>query len=185
MTKQTKSLGGLADLQASPPPTPETTEERIDRLERQLLQVQTILNDVIQQLDAPYREKPRSNGKPKQAKHQQAKPKQVKPKQAKPSLPKAKKKAPATTTPATTEEEKRADNESIIAFLHQHPDRLWKTTHLQKAIKANCNLSNKRASSAIKRLRKTGHFVIVQNVEVDDEILAGAYQFVPEPESTD
>ena len=186
MTKhnQSKSLGSLTDFQTAQPPTPETTDERFDRLERRLLQVETLLNDVTQQLDKPYRdqqdfnEKPRSNGKPKQAK-----PKQANPKQAKPSKPKAKKKAPATTTPATTEEEKRADNESIIAFLHQHPDRLWKTAQLQKAIKTNCDLSNKRASSAIKRLRKTGHFVIVKDVEVDGEMLSGAYQFVPQPET--
>ena len=182
MTKQTKSLGGLADIQASPPPTPETTDERIDRLERQLLQVQTILNDVMQQLDAPYREKPRSNGKPKQAKHQQAKPKQVKPKQAKPSLPKAKKKAPATTTPAATDEQKQADTGSVIAFLHQHPDRLWKPTQLQKAIKAHCNLTNRRATSAIKRLRKTGLLVNVKDVEVDGEKLDWACQFKAQPQ---
>ena len=56
MTKQTKSLGGLADIQASPPPTPETTEERIDRLERRLTQAEVLLNDMMQQLDKPYRD---------------------------------------------------------------------------------------------------------------------------------
>ena len=177
---QRNTLGSLTDFQSAPQPTPETTDDRIDRLERRILQVESLLNDVMQVLDKPFQNKPASNGKPQATQKRNGKP-------PVPSKPKAKEKqkAPATTTPATTEEEKRADNESIIAFLHQHPDRLWKTTHLQKAIKANCNLSNKRASSAIKRLRKTGHFVIVQNVEVDDEILAGAYQFVPEPESTD
>ena len=56
MTKQTKSLGGLADLQASPPPTPETTDQRVDRLERRLTQAEVLLNDVMQQLDRPYRD---------------------------------------------------------------------------------------------------------------------------------
>ena len=82
MTKQTKSLGGLADIQASPPP--ETTEERIDRLERRLTQAETLLNDVMQQLDRPYRDQPLFDGKPHgNEKPQQANP--VKPK-GKPSL---------------------------------------------------------------------------------------------------
>ena len=51
MTKQTKSLGGLADIQASPPPTPETTDQRVDQLERRLTQAEVLLNDVMQQLD--------------------------------------------------------------------------------------------------------------------------------------
>ena len=75
MTKQTKSLGGLADIQASPPPIPETTDERIDRLEHRLIQVETLLNDVMQQLDRPFRDlHSKQNGKPSQAKLKQAKP---------------------------------------------------------------------------------------------------------------
>ena len=91
MTKQTKSLGGLADIQASPPPTPETTEERIDRLERRILQAETLLNDVMQQLDRPYRDQPlfdgktHSNGKPRQAKPPAPKPKKAQPKKIAPS----------------------------------------------------------------------------------------------------
>ena len=173
---QQKTLGTLADFQSAPQPTPETTDERFDRLERRLSQVETLLNDIMQQLDKPYRDQPHSNGKTKQAK-----PKQAKPKQAKPSTPKAKttQKAPTPPTPAPTEEQKQADIEALIAFLHQHPDRLWKTTHLHKAIKEHSNLSNKRAASAIKRLRKTAHLVIVKDVEVDGEILVGAYKFIP------
>ena len=171
---QQRTLGTLTDFQTAPQPAPETTDERFDRLERRLSQVETLLNDIMQQLDKPYRDQPHSNGKTKQAK----------PKQAKPSTPKAKKtqKAPTPLTPAPTEEQKQADIEAVIAFLRQHPDRLWKTTQLQKSIKEHCNLSNKRAASAIKRLRKTGHLVIVKNVEVDGEILVGAYQFTPQPE---
>ena len=171
---QQKTIGTLTDFQTAPPPAPETADERFVRLEHRLLQVETLLNDVMQQLDKPYRDQPHSNGKPQQAK----------PKQAKPSTPKAKEtqKAPTPPTPAATEEQKQADIESVIAFLPQHPDRLWKTTHLQKAIKEHCNLSNRRASLAVKRLRKDGHLVIVKDVEVDGEILGGAYQFTPQPE---
>ena len=181
---QPKTIGNITDLQTAPHPIPETTDERIDRLEHRILQVETLLNDVMQQLDKPYRDQPHSNGKPKQAKPKQAKPKQAKPKQAKPSTPKAKEtqKAPTPPTPAATDAQKQADIEAVIPFLHQHPDRFWKTTQLQKSIKEHCNLSNKRASFAIKRLRKTGHLVIIKNVEVDGEILGGAYQFTPQPE---
>ena len=177
---QRNTLGTLVDFQSAPQPLPETTDERIDRLERRLLQVETLLNDVMQVLDKPFQNKPASNGKPQATQKRNGKP-------PVPSKPKAKntQKAPTPPTPAPTEEQKRADIEAVIAFLHQHPDRLWKGTHLQKAIKEHCNLSNKRAASAIKRLRKTGHLVIVQNVEVDGEILVGAFQFVPQPEPTD
>ena len=164
---QRNTLGSLTDFQSAPQPTSETTDERIDRLERRILQVETLLNDVMQVLDKPFQNKPTSNGKPQT----KAKPKA-----------KETQKAPTPPTPAPTEEQKQADIEAVIAFLHQHPDRFWKTTQLQKAIKEHCNLSNKRAASAIKRLRKTGHLVIVKNVEVDGEILVGAYQFTPQPE---
>jgi hypothetical protein len=112
MTKQTKSLGGLADIQASPPPAPETTDERIDRLERRLTQAEVLLNDVMQQLDKPYRDQQLGNGKPKQAKPQQAKP--VKPKQVNPAKPqqtKPKRVNPPPLPPATepeTPDEKQA-----------------------------------------------------------------------------
>ena len=182
---QPKTIGTLTDFQTAPEPTPETTDERIDWLERQLLQVQTILNDVMQQLDAPYREKPRSNGMPKQAKPKQANPKQTKPKQAKPSKPKTKKKAPTPPAPATTEEQKQADNAAVIAFLHQHPDKLWHGRKLRFAIKEYCDLSNRRITSAVKHIRKTGHLVVIKDVEVDGERLEGAFQFVPQPEPTD
>ena len=173
---QQKTLGNLIDFQTAPQPAPETTDERFDRLEHRLSQVETLLNDVMQQLDKPYRDQPHSNGKPKQAK-----PKQAKPKQAKPSTPKAKEtqKAP---TPAPTEAQKQADIEAVIPFLHQHPDRLWKPTQLQKAIKAHCNLTNRRATSAIKRLRKTGLLVNVKDVEVDGEKLDWACQFKAQPQ---
>ena len=176
---QRNTLGSLTDFQSAPQPTPETTDERFDRLEHRLLQVETLLNDVMQQLDKPYRDQPHSNGKPKQAK-----PKQAKPKQAKPSTPKAKEtqKAPTPPTPAATDEQKQADIEAVIPFLHQHPDRLWKPTQLQKAIKAHCNLTNRRATSAIKRLRKTGLLVNVKDVEVDGEKLDWACQFKAQPQ---
>ena len=79
---QTKSLGSLTDFQSAPQPTPETTDERIDRLERRILQVETLLNDVMHQLDKPNTQpKSKMNGKPKA---QKSKPPTPKPKKAKP-----------------------------------------------------------------------------------------------------
>ena len=188
MTKQTKSLGGLADLQASPPPTPETTEERIDRLERRLLQVETLLNDVTQQLDKPYRDQQLGNGephrseKPKQVK--QVKPKQVNPQLAKPKAKKAKKAKKAQTPPSpATEVQTQADNIAITTFLSQDPDKLWHGAKLRSAIQELCSLSNQQVASAIKHFRQTGHLVIEREVEVDGQILNGAYQFIPQPET--
>ena len=103
MTKQTKSLGGLADIQASPPPTPETTDQRVDQLERRLTQAETLLNDVMQQLDRPYRDQPLFDGKPHgNGKPQQANP--ANPQQAKPQQTKPKRVNPPPLPPATEEE---------------------------------------------------------------------------------
>ena len=180
---QRNTLGPLTNFQSAPEPTPETTDERIGRLERRILQVETLLNDVMQQLDKPYRETPQNNGKPKQAK--QAKTQQTQSKQAKPSKPKTKKKAPTPAAPATTEEQKQADTAAVIAFLHQHPDSLWHGRKLRITAKEHCGISNRRIALATKHLRKTGHLVIVKDVEVDGEKLDGAFQFVPQPEPTD
>ena len=79
---QQKTLGSLTDFQTAPQPTPETTDERIDRLERRILQVETLLNDVMHQLDKPNTQpKSKMNGKPKA---QKSKPPTPKPKKAKP-----------------------------------------------------------------------------------------------------
>ena len=86
MTKhnQTKSLGPLTNFQSAPEPKPETTDERIDRLERRLLQVETLLNDVMHQLDTPGTQpKSKINGKPSSIKPK-PKPKTVKLKQVTP-----------------------------------------------------------------------------------------------------
>ena len=98
MTKhnQTKSLGPLTNFQSAPEPKPETTDERIDRLERRLLQVETLLNDVMHQLDTPGTQpKSKINGrspsqaKPKTVKLKQVTPKQANPKMVKPATPEA------------------------------------------------------------------------------------------------
>ena len=178
MTKQ-KAIGTLADLQTSPPPAPETTDERLDRLERRLLQVETLLNDVMQALDKPYRDQ-HVNGKPKQAKPQQAKP--VKPKQVKPQQTKPKKVNPPPLPPAT-EEETQAYAEATITFLSQEPDRLWHGSTLRTAVKDHCATSNQKAILAMKLLRRAGHLVIVKDVEVEGKQLDGAYKFVPDPQT--
>ena len=188
MTKhnQTKSLGPLTNFQSAPEPTPETTDERIHRLERRILQVETLLNDVMQQLDKPYRDqslfdgKPHGNGKPHRSeKPQQANP--VKPKQAKPQQTKPKRVNPPSLPPAT-EEQKQANDAAVIAFLHQHPNKLWHGRKLRVTAKEHCGISNRRIASAVKHLRETGHLVLVKDVEVDGEKLDRAYQFIPQPE---
>ena len=63
---QTARLGDLTDFAASPPALDPDT--RITVLERRVATLEGLLNDVMQQLDRPFREQPRTNGKPKQAK---------------------------------------------------------------------------------------------------------------------
>ena len=186
MTKQTKSLGGLADIQASPPP--ETTEERIDRLERRLTQAEVLLNDVMQQLDKPYRDqhvngKPHRSEKPQQAnpvKPQQANP--AKPQQAKPQQTKPKRVNPPPLPPAT-EAQTQAHAEAAITFLSQDPEKLWHGAKLRTAVKDHCATSNQKAILAMKLLRRTGYLVIVKDVEVCGETLDGAYKFIPDPQT--
>ena len=171
---QTKSLGSLTDFQSAIPHTPETTDERIDRLERRLIQVETLLNDVMQQLDRPFRDlHNKQNGKPSQAK-QKTKP--VKP--VKPSSPKQAK--PKQPTAQPTPSHSKADIQAVTEFLKQHGDRVWHGNKLRKAIKESCEgISNKRLKSVIETLRKDGKITIVANVEVDGVLLKCAYQFTP------
>ena len=188
MTKhnQTKSLGTLADFQSAPEPTPETTDPRVDQLERRLLQAETLLNDVMQQLDRPYRNQqlgngePHRNEKPKQVK--QVKPKQVNPQLAKPKAKKAKK-AQTPPVPPATEAQTQAHAEAAITFLNQEPDRLWHGAKLRTAVKDHCATSNQKAILAMKLLRRTGYLVIVKDVEVCGETLDGAYKFIPDPQT--
>ena len=192
MTKhnQTKSLGTLADFQSAPEPTPETTDQRVDQLERRLTQAETLLNDVMQQLDRPYRDqplfdgKPHGNGKPNPVKPKQAnpvKPKQVKPQLAKPKTKKAKK-AQTPPVPPATEAQTQAHAEAIITFLSRDPEKLWHGSTLRTEIQKNCDLSSDQVALAIKNLRKSRHIVVVRNVEVDGEMLDGALQFVSNPQ---
>ena len=168
---QSKSLGSLTDFQTAPQPIPETTDERIDRLERRLIQVETLLNDVMQQLDRPFRDlHSKQNGKPSQAKQ--------KPKPVKPSSPKQAKQKPPTVQP--TSSHSKADIQAVTEFLKQHGDRLWHGNKLREAIKERCEgISNKRLKSVLETLRKDGKITIVANVEVDGVLLKGAYQFTP------
>ena len=181
MSKQ-KAIGTLADLQSTQP-VPETTDTRVDNLEKRVAQLETLLNDVMQQLDQPYRDqknfdgKPHGNGKPNPAKPKQAKPKQAKPKQAKP------KKVNPPSLPPATEAQTQAHAEAAITFLSQDPEKLWHGGQLRKAIQKHCATSNQRATLAIKLLRRTGYLVVLSNVEVDGSILKGAFQFVPDPQT--
>ena len=184
MTKhnQTKSLGTLADFQSAPEPTPETTDQRVDQLERRLTQAETLLNDVMQQLDRPYRDQPLFDGKPHgNGKPNPVKPKQAKPKQAKPQQTKPKRVNPPPLPPAT-ESQTQAHAEAAITFLSQYPDKLWHGAKLRTAVKDHCATSNQKAILAMKLLRRTGHLVIVKDVEVCGETLDGAYKFIPQPE---
>ena len=186
MSKQ-KAIGTLADLQSAQP-VPETTDTRVDNLEKRVAQLESILNDVMQQLDRPYKDqqdfdgKPHSNEKQKQMKQANpVKPKQAKPKQVKPKQTKPKRVNPPSLPPAT-EAQTQAHAEAIIAFLNQEPDRLWHGSTLRTAVKDHCATSNQKAILAMKLLRRTGHLVIVKNVEVEGEKLDGAYKFIPQPE---
>lgn len=65
MPKQ-KSIGTLADIAAPPSETPPERETDIEALSRRVATLETLINDVMQQLDQPFRgETQRGNGKPK------------------------------------------------------------------------------------------------------------------------
>ena len=168
-----RSLGNLADVAGSrtPEPTEHPDPDRITELERRVATVEGLLADVMQQLDRPYRD-----GHSKQNGHSQQNgtPKQAKPKRT-PPKPAA---SPGDQPPPISAEQKQADKEAVHKFLKQHGDRKWQGKELRVAVKTHCNLSNKRTQLAIDALKKDGTLTVVNNVEVDGEMLTGAYQLV-------
>lgn len=52
-------------------------------------------------------------------------------------------------------------------------------------IREDTGISSNRANKAIKALRENGTINRIEDVEVDGEMLKGAYQFVPKEESPD
>ena len=159
---QSARLGDLTDFAAVPPSDPDA---RTTALERRVTTLEALLNDVMQQLDRPFRDQhSKQNGTPKQAK-----PKRTPPKPAA---------SPADQPPPISAEQKQADKEAVHKFLKQHGDRKWQGKELRVAVKTHCNLSNKRTQLAIDALKKDGTLTVVNNVEVDGEMLTGAYQLV-------
>ena len=59
---QSARLGDLTDFAAVPDSDPDA---RITALERRVATLESLLNDVMQQLDQPFRDQPQGNGKPK------------------------------------------------------------------------------------------------------------------------
>ena len=101
------------------------------------------------------------------------------PQKQKPKGPAPKPKKPAETSPFL-----EADIEAITDFGQQHGDRLWHMTTLAKTIRDTCGISRKRIEKAFAALKESGTLKIVENVEVDGEMLKGAYQFAPKEEDT-
>ena len=92
-----KSLGTMSDVAAPAPPVLDS-DTRIEALERRVATLEALLNDVMQQLDRPFRDQhSKQNGTPKQAK---PKPKHTPPKQAV---------SPADQPPPISEEQKQAE----------------------------------------------------------------------------
>lgn len=159
-----RSIGTLADIAASPQgPEPDSTQAQIDALTKRVETLENLLADVMMQLDKPYQDE-----------HAEQTPK---PKPKAPS--KAKKKGTAETDLFL-----EADLQAITDFGQQHGDRLWHMTTLAKAIRDTCGISRKRVQKALVALRENGTIKVIENVEVDGEMLKGAYQFPPKEENT-
>ena len=154
---QSRSLGSITDFQTTPDIQPDPADMRINQLERRIIQVESLLNNVMQQLDKPYRDQALTNGT---------------------AAPK-KKKAKTDSKPVQQrkyKKQKQVEIQSAITFLEQTPEKLWKGDILRQAISENCNLSRNRATTIFKALRKKGHLEILTNVEVDGELLKGAFK---------
>ena len=230
-----KSIGTLADIAASPQePEPDSTQAQIDALTKRVATLESLLADVMMQLDNVYQENPEK----KTPEQQKQRPVKDSPSPADrilmqmasgPQLrleiiekcglsEEAGKKAWhylfATGQVEKTGEKKdgaslwqicenpipisekppaktkntnpvlEADIEAIIEFAQQHPDRLWHGSTLAKTIRDTCGISRKRIDKAFASLRESGTLKIVENVEVDGEMLKGAYQFAPKEEDT-
>ena len=160
-----KSIGTMSDVAAPAPPVPDS-DTRIEALEHRVATLENLINDVMQQLDRPFRDQhSKQDGTPKQAK-----PKRTPPKSAA---------SPADQPPPISAEQKQADKEAAHKFLKQHGDRKWQGKELRVAVKTHCNLSNKRTQFAIEALKKDGTLTVANNVEVDGKMLKGAYQYMP------
>ena len=91
---QSATIGPITDFVSPPSPVPES--ERITALENRVSTLETLLNDVMHQLDTPGTQpKSKINGrspsqaKPKTVKLKQVTPKQANPKMVKPATPEA------------------------------------------------------------------------------------------------
>ena len=173
---QTKSLGSITDFQTAPHIQPDPVDERIDKLERRLIQVESLLNDVMQQLDKPYRDQElKTNGTVPQ-KREKTKP------TGKPPTPKEKKATPSgQLTEKEREKQQQADLSSAIAFLEQTPDKLWKGGQLRNALKKKCNLSNRRSILTFQSIRDNGHITMFTDVEIDGEQVKHAFKIAEKP----
>jgi len=236
-----RSIGTLADIAASPQePEPDSTQAQIDALAKRVATLESLLADVMLQLDNVYHGKPDT----KKSKPQKQRPetkdsaspadKILMQMASGPQLrleiiekcglsedagkkawsylfttgqvektgekkdgaslwqicenpipisekPEAKTKNTVSKTPSPFLE---ADIQAIIDFGQQHGDRLWRTTTLAKTIRDACGISRKRIANAFVVLKENGTLKIVENVEVDGELLKGAYQFAPKEEDT-
>ena len=167
-----RSIGTLADVAGNRKTQPETDPYlEIESLKRRVSTLENLLADVMMQLDKPYQNRNQPGTRASVETHPH--PSEIKQK------PKPKGKAqPPSQTPKVTSNHK-ADIEAAITFLEKHPDRLWHGRKLRQAIKDTCEISNARLKIVIDELRKNGKLTIVNNVEVDGEMLKGAYQYTP------
>lgn len=178
--KQTASLGQLKNYTTPPetPPEPLDTQAQIDALTHRVATLEGLLADVMLQLDKPYQNR---HAKPHTETPKTAKPKQKPNPANRKEKPKPKPKPkPKQTQPAKDKTPSEADITAVTAYLQQHPGRCYHGKTLRTEIKENCEgLSNSRMNRVLKTLSKAGKLTIVENVEVDGEMLTGAYQYTP------
>ena len=175
-----KSIGTLADITTSPQvdPKPDNTQAQIDTLTRRVSTLENLLADVMHHLDQPYRNrnidgklkpKPPTKGSERSSDKDNSAP-----------FRKVQKKAPPQPIEPKEVSNRKADMEAATAFLKKYPNKLWHGKTLRQELKNACEgLSNARLKTVINTLRKDDRLNIVKNVEVDGEILKGAYQYTP------
>ena len=117
--RESKALGSLNDFVATPE-LPFDAETEIHALKQRVLTLESLLNDVMQQLDKPFRDQ-NLNGQ-KQP-HQ----KQPKPKASHPEVQTPK----GTTAPTITEEDRANDLSTISAFLEKEAGKVYPAKNFQ------------------------------------------------------
>ena len=164
--RESKALGNLNDFVTMPEPVFDA-ETEIEALKKRVLTLESLLNDVMQQLDKPFKDQS-SKGKKK--------PDLKIPKPAENSVGSPTPKG--TTAPTITEEDREKDILTISTILEkEETGKIYPARHFQKYLRERTGISANRCKMVVRKLKSDGKITTLENVEIDGEMHQHAYVF--------